>query len=882
MDVMKLLIILCLLCVAVQSIKVKLLESCSSNEDCPSQSSCKERGCDGRVCICQNTYMPSESDTPRCVKITEIGDRCDRSSRCRGLYSRCNDTGHCVCNQGYSEVVSRINITYCKQKPIFQTKPLLLGQRCGNGNSFCADGFQTTECRRGVCECIDGYRPANLPEINSYPFHLLQCVPAEFSIDKPVSSNLCFQKGIPASTFSPHTTTSTPTSQNTSTQTTSTQHYVTTTSGTVSSYITGSISTILPITKETVGRTSSPAKYHAESSSSIQQSPGSLKHSSSIQPTSSLLKQSIHTNSDHFSSTPVINSFTKSMSSKELITSSYSKSSEVEIFTSKSLQISQTVDIEKTSSGHHTYKLTETPLMSNPITTIHPSIQVSILNTGISLNLLSSSMISKPSRHTIYLDLITTSYNLVPLHSLSASSSVLDINSNTPSLKSVGATRFQTTASQSTTDGPYIFPESTFSVTMTSSMQTVTSARETTIQNLPTGKTTETTTPNFPTTENNETTTNNLPTVDNTDTKTTLSLTKVSDGKQCNSVTHICIKGGICEEDLCGESRCRCERGFVPNLNKSRYLKLGQLGNGCEEDVSCMGPFTVCRAGTCRCKDDYVTSSNALWCTHKTSWFVKFPLLGNSCSSFFAECFHSLEQECVKGKCQCKKGLRSATDEDNQVPSDTYHQCRNDSLQFGHREPRACRGGAEDDISDPIYRTAIKRIRKMQGIIFGCIAGIVVAICSIIGGICYCRYQRKVMVRDMTSDKNSVVSFDRQSSGKYSFRIPRPFMPYIKDWDTDQLTYANSAFTSDDNEVLKGDRTLRSSRSITLPDESDTEGYNRPNDRQRTLSTSSTVEGDITSVEGETDKQSIGGSQSSLAKSYQANHIILEPENVEV
>lgn len=140
----------------------------------------------------------------------------------------------------------------------------------------------------------------------------------------------------------------------------------------------------------------------------------------------------------------------------------------------------------------------------------------------------------------------------------------------------------------------------------------------------------------------------------------------------------------------------------------------------------------------------------------------------------------------------------------------------------------------------------------------------------------------RVMVRDMTSDKNSVVSFDRQSSGKYSFRIPRPFMPYIKDWDTDQLTYANSAFTSDDNEVLKGDRTLRSSRSITLPDESDTEGYNRPNDRQRTLSTSSTVEGDITSVEGETDNQSIGGSPSSLAKSYQANHIILEPENVEV
>ncbi|CAG2250552.1 unnamed protein product [Mytilus edulis] len=392
-------------------LRVKLLERCSSNEDCPSQSSCKERGCDGRVCICENTYMPSESDTPTCVK------------------------------------------------------------------------------------------------------------------------------RFPESTLSPHTTTSTPTSQNTSTQTTTrTQHYVTTTPGTVSSYITGSISTIPPITKETLTTTSSPAKYYVESSSSIQQSSGSLKHSSmqttpgllehsSIQPTSSLLKQSTHTNSDNFSSTPVIKSFTKSISTKELITSSYSKSSEVALFTSKSLQISQTVDIDETSSYHHTYKLTEKPLMSKHMKTKHPSIQVSILNTGTSLNLLSSSMISKQSRQTIDLDLKTTSYKLEPSHSLSVSSSVEEKNSNTPSLNSVVATRSKTTCYQSTTDGPHILPASTFSVSMTSSMQTVTSARETTIQNLPTGKTTETT-QHLLTAENKETTPQNLPTVDITDTTTTLYLTK--------------------------------------------------------------------------------------------------------------------------------------------------------------------------------------------------------------------------------------------------------------------------------------------------------------------------------------------------------------------
>lgn len=303
----------------------------------------------------------------------------------------------------------------------------------------------------------------------------------------------------------------------------------------MSSYITGSISTIPPITKETLTTTLSPAKYYVESSSSIQQSSGSLKHSSmqttpgllehsSIQPTSSLLKQSTHTNSDNFSSTPVIKSFTKSISTKELITSSYSKSSEAALFTSKSLQMSQPVDIDETSSYHHTYKLTETPLMSIHMKTIHPSIQVSILNTEASLNLLSSSMISKQSRQTIDLDLITTSYKLEPPHSFSVSSSVEEKNSKTPSLNSVVATRSKTTCYQSTTDGPHILPESTFSVSMTSSMQTVTSARETTIQNLPTGKTTET--QHLLTAENKETTPQNLPTVDNTDTTTTLYLTK--------------------------------------------------------------------------------------------------------------------------------------------------------------------------------------------------------------------------------------------------------------------------------------------------------------------------------------------------------------------
>ena len=132
------------------------------------------------------------------------------------------------------------------------------------------------------------------------------------------------------------------------------------------------------------------------------------------------------------------------------------------------------------------------------------------------------------------------------------------------------------------------------------------------------------------------------------------------------------------------------------------------------------------------------------------------------------------------------------------------------------------------------------------------------------------------MVQDMTSDNGSVVSFDRQSSGKYSFKIPRPFMPLIKDWDTEHMSYANSVFTSDTHDTPKGDRTLRSSRSITLPDESDPEGYNRPHDRQLSLSTASTIDAEMTDI------QSVGDSPKSVEKTYEANDIDIESDNIDV
>lgn len=108
-----------------------------------------------------------------------------------------------------------------------------------------------------------------------------------------------------------------------------------------------------------------------------------------------------------------------------------------------------------------------------------------------------------------------------------------------------------------------------------------------------------------------------------------------------------------------------------------------KLGESCEEDEVCIGPFTRCSGGICRCKNDYTLSSDELWCTHKSSWLINFPLIGDGCSTFFSECFHSFEQSCEDGKCQCMTGLRNIEDDDLLVPSSTYYQCRNASLGIG-------------------------------------------------------------------------------------------------------------------------------------------------------------------------------------------------------
>lgn len=65
----------------------------------------------------------------------------------------------------------------------------------------------------------------------------------------------------------------------------------------------------------------------------------------------------------------------------------------------------------------------------------------------------------------------------------------------------------------------------------------------------------------------------------------------------------------------------------------------------------------------------------------------------------------------------------------------------------------------------------------------------------------------RTKIRHIRTDTTSLNSFDRRSSGKYSFRLPRPFafdLGKDKEWEAEHLSVHNSEFepTTDSDTVL--------------------------------------------------------------------------------
>jgi hypothetical protein len=56
----------------------------------------------------------------------------------------------------------------------------------------------------------------------------------------------------------------------------------------------------------------------------------------------------------------------------------------------------------------------------------------------------------------------------------------------------------------------------------------------------------------------------------------------------------------------------------------------------------------------------------------------------------------------------------------------------------------------------------------------------------------------------MTNDSGSEISFERQSSGRYSFKIPRPFATY-NTTPADTVSFHNHSFKEDETYRLRED-----------------------------------------------------------------------------
>nr|XP_022321840.1 uncharacterized protein LOC111123654 [Crassostrea virginica]XP_022321841.1 uncharacterized protein LOC111123654 [Crassostrea virginica] len=160
-----------------------LLEACSNDAECPQDSKCTIRGCDGSICLCRGNKIPNLNYT-KCVSFAEIGENCTGSGVCRPVSSRCDHVmGACACQNGYSPSSSNNRVVYCKQKPLLSTSTSfsLLNEQCDDLRLKCSPENHL-QCVKGVCVCSSGYINASMEIINAYPFNVVQCVPVNFSI----------------------------------------------------------------------------------------------------------------------------------------------------------------------------------------------------------------------------------------------------------------------------------------------------------------------------------------------------------------------------------------------------------------------------------------------------------------------------------------------------------------------------------------------------------------------------------------------------------------------------------------------------------------------------------------------------------------------------
>ncbi|XP_033743514.1 uncharacterized protein LOC117329604 [Pecten maximus] len=759
------------------SLGAKFSSKCFSDADCPEHAECLIRGCEGSICLCKLNYIPTD-DYSKCIRVAEIGEKCDETTRCRGIRSRCAANGICQCQSGYTPTQRDPsdplgNQTLCK-KALTDWSYALLGEKCSPPTIECEE--TDTHCIKDMCICKENFREATKQEQNAYPFNFFQCVKNNFRLNVSVSQSECSLYPAPA-----HPTVNTQVLATTTTSPLSTINGLT--SGLLIASQTATASIFTPSTSALKQTMSSESFVSLTNMSSSLSAPFNTEATlSSVMPTSSSLT-SPTTGEFH---TDVTTSTTGGI---DLFASTQGTT------TSRTLDLSPSLEISLSHTSLFTPSLNSKQILSSPVvaaTPIRITLSSSIVAVQTSIAIKTSNLqtvSSRTSAHPLDTSLWASAYPL-------GSSGLVTSLENTTPLKSSEYIHVSTEIQQSTAAVTGIHSNTVAnvatntptSVIMSQSNQVMTSSVSL-----------------HPTPSSNHNLSSKAPSTPGT---TVISTTPIVGfiGQRCLK-GHVCPSHSICELDLCGVNRCRCLPGFIVHNGGIECIPLSALGSVCVSDAQCIGPNTKCHNNACTCQSNYILNNDKTRCKRDTEWFVAFPLLHGKCRNFFADCYNDFEQECSTGRCKCKLGLREASLNDIYDKHKSYSQCRNSTLPTDFRSQASCDGDLIQEEPDPTSEEAERKIKVMKGAIIGGICGFVFLLASAVTIILLVRHKRRTKIRHIRTDTTSLNSFDRRSSGKYSFRLPRPFafdLGKDKEWEAEHLSVHNSEFepTTDNDTVL--------------------------------------------------------------------------------
>ncbi|XP_062586777.1 uncharacterized protein LOC134248386, partial [Saccostrea cucullata] len=766
--------------------------------------------------------------------VAEVGDRCTSTQICRPVSTRCDhELGTCACQNGYLASNSNSSVTYCKQKPLLSTSTSfsLLNEFCDDKQLKCSPENHL-ECDNGkrVCVCTKGYKKASMEIINAYPFNVVQCVPANFSIGIRIKEDQCFSPPpVTPSSSAKQTiiTISLPATDQFSSKFVSTSDIpsLSTDFGqTLPSTSLTSFSNLQPTPAITTSAYETQEYTEIPEPSSTAQLEESISFSfpSTILPWSNGMESFSETkletqqtvyhslvNSDY--TTLISDTVTRSENYEHSSSSFHSSLSFYTTANLKTTYLSPTSKSMPHSSMEPSFQYTSaliesSKLMFSSPVTFSSSLTTTLLKSSkspfVTVSSENGSMESSLSESSSVKPLSTSS-QFISTTKLSSSKTTTGVLEETtifskPSISSEYASTIKiSTPYTSSSEQQTISASLTISPTPTqSSSQQISDSSVVTTVSSQTIAITTTAEPTVRTTQASRTTT--------TAGSTQRTITSIPIGKACErNIT--CPANAVCEKRFeCGGSlMCHCTYGFLPSDDNKQCLKIQYLGGKCASNKQCVGPNAVCIGGICSCKDGYVSSSNRTRCRRKMSWFVSFPLLGDRCMGFLSSCYNHDEQECKNKRCSCKPGYRELDDDDLKLRHKNYQQCVRNNTDLGKMNGNVrCTDITASEFSDPYDSEANRKVRVMQGAIIGGIIALIVLILVVVGVVFYIRYKKRT--GDMNNDSGSEISFERQSSGRYSFRIPRPFATYDST-PADNLSFHNRSFKEDETHRLRED-----------------------------------------------------------------------------